>query len=163
MVVPEYAEIIVVGVILQGRFAWYITDKNYWIMDIEKMMGGYKKRGYAVEDFHENRFGIKILSHDNANEFFEKIKGYDIPSKELRDRVNKLAEEENTFELEDYVPSLLVNFDEKRLISSYPESISFEEYVPKGWGGEYSDFLELIPTEYQYWLVGDKNLFKEYL
>lgn len=50
-----------------------------------------------------------------------------------------------------YMPSLYIDFDNKELISMYPEPASYEDYVPEGWKSEFKDFMDLIPKEYCYW------------
>ncbi|PGX89552.1 hypothetical protein COE15_27850, partial [Bacillus cereus] len=55
-------------------------------------------------------------------------------------------------DLLDFSPVLLINFDDKKLYSMFPEPASYEEYVPKDWNGKYEDFTELIPKLEKYWI-----------
>lgn len=62
-----------------------------------------------------------------------------------------------------YIPPILVDFDNKRFYSMFPELASFEDYIPEGWVGEYVDFTNLIQDEEKYWLNDLKeNLFIKY-
>ena len=53
----------------------------------------------------------------------------------------------------DILPSLYIDFDEKELYSMYSEPASYEDYVPTGWKAEFKNFLNLIPSNEQYWKV----------
>lgn len=56
----------------------------------------------------------------------------------------------------DYImPSLYVDFDNKFFYSMYIETISFEDYVPKGWKAKYGNFHNLIPNERCYWWIDE--------
>ena len=54
-----------------------------------------------------------------------------------------------------YTPSILIDFENKVLISYYAEPESFEDFVPNGWEGKYQDFAEAIPRDQRYWI--DEN------
>lgn len=54
-----------------------------------------------------------------------------------------------------YSPSILIDFENKMLISYYAEPESFENFVPDGWSGKYQDFLINIPQNQKYWI--DEN------
>src|SRR5205807_1298043 len=58
-------------------------------------------------------------------------------------------------------PSLLIDFDRKRLMSLFPEPASFEDYVPEGWSGEYGNFLDQVPEEQRYWTINGKDVFHD--
>ncbi|HEY8462940.1 MAG TPA: hypothetical protein VIM29_02800 [Bacillota bacterium] len=153
-VVPEYAKNIIVGVVYKGLFSWYVTEKEFWILDAEKRRNEYINNGYAhilPENYFDFRFNIPILNEKTAELFLGKIADLKVDTDVLRALI--LNRKYNTTVLE-LAPSLFVDFDKKRLYSIFPESLSFEKYVPKGWIGEFRDFYKYIPKEDTYWIDG---------
>lgn len=35
-ITPEYGNNVIVGVNYHNSFSWYVADKDYWILDLEK-------------------------------------------------------------------------------------------------------------------------------
>ncbi len=154
MLKPEYGNIIIVATIYKNIFNWYITEKELWLMDLSN-----------EEFICEERYGILILNENTVEQFFYKIKDCRINTQELKKMfINSLKYDfdlENT--LYDFRPSIYINFDKKQLYSSFPEMTSFQEYVPSGWLGKYVNLqklLKLIGDENNYWIVGNKNYYK---
>ena len=58
-------------------------------------------------------------------------------------------------------PKVLIDADRRRLSSIHVEGMSYEEYVPEGWGGDAEDFYEVIPPEHRYWIDGGKDYLRE--
>lgn len=59
---PEYAQILIVGVVYKESWAWYITEREYWFLNIEM----------------EDRFGIELLNELTAEYFLHKIEEYKV-------------------------------------------------------------------------------------
>lgn len=58
-----------------------------------------------------------------------------------------------------YNPSILIDFDNRILISHYAGPESFEHFVPSGWVGKYKNFEMNIPENQRYWVDDNgKNL-----
>ena len=51
----------------------------------------------------------------------------------------------------------MIDFDRLIFYSNYPESISFEEYIPNNWEGYLQRFDEQVLYEYRYWEDKNKN------
>ncbi|MEX0378306.1 hypothetical protein AB3X48_14305, partial [Bacillus sp. S4] len=68
---PLYAENIVVAVIYNSEFRWYVTDKELWFLDYNKLDNAYKNLGVSTEDNYETeeRNGIKVLDNENIEVF----------------------------------------------------------------------------------------------
>jgi hypothetical protein len=77
----------------------------------------------------------------------------------LVDRVSVASSWED---VADFCPALMVNFDQRRLLSLFPEMIKFEDYVPYGWYGKYDDFYPEIPQEQRYWIVDGVDYFERF-
>lgn len=155
--IPKYAETIIVLVKYKTSYRWFVTDKELWFLDLRKLIASYLKKGFEIhipEDFSD-RFDIAIVNEDNAEVFFNNISDLEVSKKELK----RILEQGTYSHISDMWPSLYVNFDEKKLISYYPEPASYELFVPNGWVGKYEKFLENIPEEYRYWVIHGENLF----
>ena len=160
---PIYAENIIVAVIYNNEFKWYVTDKELWFLDYNKLDNECETLGIEVEDEYEadERKGIKVLNTENINIFLQRI-NKDIATKEelncfLYKCIKNRTERD---EILNYSPVLLVNFDDRILYSMFPEQASYEEYVPEDWKGKYEDFTELIPESQKYWIDEfNNNLF----
>ncbi len=155
---PVYAEIVIVGVLKDGIFTWYITDKDIWFLDYQKMEKAYQDKGYKVEMDVSNRFGIKTLSDENESEFLKNTLPFSISTSELRNTMFSKASKENCLE---FVPAFYVDFDKKEFISFYPEPESFEDFVPEGWQGKYYNFMDTIAKCNQYWVDDEGKSFFE--
>ena len=155
--VPIYNENIIVGVVYEGKFDWYLTDKEIWFLDYQKRIEAFEKRGYKInlEYIEEERKGLLILDSDNASIFLERIRQDRVDTKWLRTLLTQKTSERDEDYLYDFWPSLYIDFDNQKLISCYPEPASYESYAPPHWEGKYGEFLNLIPKENRYWI--DKN------
>lgn len=157
---PIYDERIIVGVIYNNVFNWYITNKLLWIMNIEKLSLRDYKECFEDKEFNENRKDINILSEKNIKLFLDRIDNYKICIDNLRLKILEEIEQHEDYVLEEYYPVLLLHFDKKIIYSQYPEPFGFENYVPDNWQGIYASFIELIEPENQYWIYKDRNLLK---
>ena len=72
---------------------------------------------------------------------------------------SKDANTEGELHLAGLMPSLIVDFDSKILLSYFPEPASFESYTPDGWIGKYENFLDEVPVEEKYWIINNKDYF----
>lgn len=158
---PLYAENIVVAVIYNNEFKWYVTDKDIWFMDYNKLYNAYGNLGISIEenDDIEEREGIRVLDSESVEVFFQRINKYMTTKEELGNLLFLSIQSEEE-DLLDFSPALLINFDDKILYSMFPEPASYEEYVPKDWRGRYEDFTRFIPQSEKYWIDEfNNNLF----
>jgi hypothetical protein len=161
---PEYAQSIIVGIIMRKTFAWYITEKEYWYLDITKyeralLKAGYNKSDPSLGDYSD-RFDIPILNEVTADLFLKNIENCRVTSYKLSQMfLKKVDSLEKGDALLDFAPCFLVDFDQRKFNSMYPEMIRFEFYVPDGWNGVRRDFLSEIPTGERYWIINGRNLF----
>lgn len=82
---PLYAENIIVAVIYNNEFKWYVTDKELWFLDYNKLDSVYKNLGISIEDNNEpeERVGLKVLDNENVDVFLQKINKYIATKEEL--------------------------------------------------------------------------------
>lgn len=160
---PLYAENIIVAIIYNNEFKWYVTDKELWFLDYNKLDNAYRNLGISIQDNNEpeERSGIKVVGNENVDVFLQRVNKYIATKEELNylllENIESKSEGEDLLDLS---PVLLIDFNNKRLYSMFPEPASYEEYVPKGWSGKYKDFTELIPKSEKYWIDKfNNNLF----
>lgn len=149
---PIYAENIVVAIKHDGCIEWYILDKDICFLDYAKWEEAYRKRGYNVTVDDAPRFGIRIVNESTQSLFLDKIKEYRVAAAELKEM---LISESDYDEKLAYNPSILIDFEDRVLVSHYAEPESFEHFVPDGWVGKYQSFEESIPKNQRYWV--DEN------
>ncbi|MGM0219146.1 hypothetical protein [Enterococcus sp. AZ126] len=144
MLKPMYAENIIVGVRYKEVFNWYITDTELWYLD-------YNQAGYSTEEYPKERTNISVLNEDTESIFLENVEKYKVSTNSIKLDFFKEFRKDREEAIYDYNPSLLIDFDNQIFYSNYPESISFEEYIPDNWVGHFQKFFERIPSKYRYW------------
>ncbi len=156
---PIYDKEIIVGVIFNNTFNWYITDKFFWIMDLKKLSKIDYDNYFSNNELKKVRNGIIVLSKENAELFLDNIKEYKADVNILRLNIlNEITKKNEEDELEEYYPSLMIDFDKNILYSQYPEPLGFENYVPDNWEGKYISFIDNIENKNKYWIYKNKNL-----
>lgn len=149
---PIYAEKIVVAIKHDNCIKWYILDKDFCFLDYSKLEEAYRKKGYEITSNDDFRFGIKIVNESTCIHFLNNIEECQAATVELR---RMLMDEISYNERLAYNPSILIDFENRVLISHYAEPESFEDYVPDGWEGKYQNFEMCIPKNQRYWI--DEN------
>ena len=159
---PQYAQNIIVGVIFQGEWQWYVTDKELWFLDLVKLSNAFKSKGYDMDDDNSERFGIRFLNEQTAELFLSHIQEYKVEVDDLRQKVLETCSSSEKCDcILDMCPVLHIDFDNRILFSMYPEPASYEDYVPDGWVGKFYDFTNKIPNKQKYWLINGEDYFKE--
>ncbi|MFK4474792.1 hypothetical protein ABH897_004560 [Paenibacillus sp. RC73] len=159
----EYGENIIVAVIFENNWRWYVTEKDYWYLDLIKLENAYLNKGYQLPNYgdYSDRFNIAVLDENSAKGFLDEVSDFRVSKSELSDSIiiSEGVDTEGGDYLLGFTPSLLVDFDNKILLSYFPEPASFESYVPDGWNGKYEDFLDKVPVEEKYWIINKKDYF----
>lgn len=156
---PIYAEELVVAIKQKEHIEWYILNKDLCYLDYTKLETAFRKKGYEVTVDDTPRYGIKIVNELTQESFLYNIKGNRITTDELK---KMLMNEPNYNDKLAYNPSILIDFDNRVLMSHYAEPESFEHFVPNGWQGKYQSFEECIPKNLRYWLdENGKSLIRE--
>lgn len=159
MLKPIYAKNIIVAVIKDKKFTWYITDKEdeHWYMDYYKRIERFRKSGCEINiSDDDHRKEIVMLDTDTIDILKKRISKYEVDTKVIRKHLENEMKinEEWHFDLS---PSLYFDFDNKIMYSCYREMDIFEDYVPKDWIGDFKDFTYLVPIENSYW-IGENGI-----
>ena len=166
-----------IAIIIFNQEVKFIFDnKENFVIDINPFYERYFKKGiinldqykYAINHY---RNGASNLTKDNLYLYFSSLK---IEPKEvnwMRDffmfgynqqylnniYVNKKSYSEDIECLKMRLPRFLLDFNDKTFIHSYSDRI-FEEDLPVGWAGYYSDsFLLSINQKDSYWILNENN------
>jgi len=159
---PIYAEEIIIGVIFKQQFQWYITNKELWYLDYNKLDQAFENGDDLSTDIssESEREGITVLDEKNAEAFLKRVESFKVDKSYLLSLFEERILNDVDDDRLDFSPSLLVDFDDKKLYSMFPEPASFEEYVPNNWDGCYEDFTNLVPEKEKYWINDrQENLF----
>ena len=159
----EYGVDVIVGVRYGAEWRWYVSDKYYWFLDLVKMRDASRAHGYVTDGVtgFADRFGIAIVTEDTAELFLAAMEPHRVDKAMLRALLESRLPIKSWEDVIDVLPSLLVDFDSKRLLSSFPEPASFEYYVPQGWNGAYIDFLAEVPEDQRYWIINGHDYSKD--
>ncbi|MCM3004316.1 hypothetical protein [Priestia koreensis] len=137
---PKYDQTLIIGIVKDGIWCWYVTGKDMWIVTSEQ---------------HGEEYSVECIGQRGEGSFLEKMKPFYVQTEELAD----LLHEKNYESILDLVPALRIDLDHKTLQSLVLESSTFEKNVPKGWTGEYRDFIDDVPKQNQYWMINGQNEF----
>lgn len=161
----EYGENIIIAVIFKKNWSWYVTEKDYWFLDLVKLENAYLNKGYQLHDQgdYSDRFNIAVLDENSVENFLDEISEFQVSKDELKEIILMTDGTNTGVEnyLLQYMPALLVDFDNRILSSNFPEPASFECYVPDGWIGKYEDFLDKVSIEEKYWLINSRDYFSK--
>lgn len=157
--VPSYNENIIVGVVYNKKFDWYLTENEIWFLDYKTRIEAFEQIGYKInlENIADERKGLLVLDSSNASIFLERIEQYRVETEWLRELLIEKINMKDEDYVYDFCPSLYVNFDDRNFISYYPEPAFYEKYMPPHWKGIYIDFLNLVPENKRYWMGKNGN------
>lgn len=160
--IPEYADVIIVGVVYKNNFSWFVTEKELWILDIKKRRDDFINNGYdyPLECILPSRYGYLIINEENIESYLPKIETFKSASNDLKRIILEKLYADTVLSMK---PSIFINFDEKWLISNYPETLAFENYVPDNWYSKFCNFDDIIPIKEKYWEDKGRNLINEIL
>jgi len=151
----EYGVHVIVATRHRGRWSWYISEKEDWFLDQQKFGEAFEELSRKPAPPPDRE--IEIVNEKTAETFLAQMQPYAVDSKELGAMVAARLAEGSEEDVRDLCPHLLVDFDERYLASMYPEPASFEDFVPDGWIGEYTDFRHRIPPAERYWVVDGRD------
>lgn len=138
---------------LDGSYTWFVSERDYWVLDWNSWEKAFVEAGHAaVDPGHAMRWGVAVVDRDNAAEFLRRMAPFAVSVGALREY--RLEEDDGEDEPEgDGIvhPSLFVDFDGKTLHIGAVDSPAFDEYMPPGWKAEFAPFAELVPEELRYW------------
>lgn len=140
---------IVVLVKHRNTYHWFVSERDFWVLDHDSWRRGFVEAGYDVDSSYPDRFGLAVVNDLNAADFLKLMEQYAVRTDALRAA--------RTIDGDVAYPSLFVDFDEKQIKICCVESPAFEDYLPAGWNAEIgwdaelASFLDVVPKDLRYW------------
>lgn len=162
LIEPGGNENVVVLVKADGRFHYYVTEKELWILNDVMLEEYWNAIGCVTPDPEDRgeKTGFDILDETNVSRFLPVIAQYEVGFEELKEYYNLylyVMEDEIKADLEDIreiLPIFYIDFDRRIFISYYSEPGSYEKYLPNAnWKGYLMEIEtdKEIPPEMRYW------------
>lgn len=157
----EYGRDVIVAATFRGKLTWFVSEKEFWILDQQEWADAYKSIVDFSTDDHSDRFGIPVADEHTAADFLKAISSDAVTGDELQQllRAQHLAAPDDIGHL---LPSLWVDFDRCALRSNFPEPFGFENYAPEGWYADYGPILHLVPAQHRYWVIDGVDVLEKF-
>lgn len=108
-----YAEELITITHYNGKWQYFISDKDLWILDQKSWANSFRVAGYNIPvNDYSDRFNIPLLDENTVDNFLFNMKKFKVSSKTL----SQLIINRNLDEEPQYLPALYVDFDNKILI-----------------------------------------------
>lgn len=136
---------IVTLAVREGKYSWYVSERDYWVLDYRAWERAFREAGYDLPEApDEERFGMPVVDEHNAGDFLRRMEPWRIETEKLRGA--------RASDGDDALPALLVDFDNRTIIvGPQVESPAFEEYLPSGWVAKFDGILDAVPVEARFW------------
>jgi len=158
---------IVVAVRYNGIIRWFRSDRDLWVLDVNKWRDEFIKHGHAVPEFKDSyRFGIHTVNQETAQQFLDCMSEFELNKDELSmELAKRYTTARSWWDVSDLFPIMFVNFDDCKVGAFYPEGTPMERYIPDGWTGEFIDFAneyteDVFPVDDKFWVKGNSDLLK---
>lgn len=158
---------VVVVVRYKGEIIWYRSDRDLWVMDINKWRDEFIEHGHEVPEFQKTyRFGIHSINQETAEQFLDCVSDYKVDRDDLSvEFAQRFTTASSWWDVSDLFPIMFINFDDCKVGGFYPDGTPMERYLPEGWIGEFIDFAneyseDVFPASEKFWVKGDSDLLK---
>jgi hypothetical protein len=154
---PEYGIDIIVLVKFDNEYSWYVSDKDYWVLDYDK----WGELFISKDEIETSsvRKDFPIVDATNWIEYKKIINDWLVSLDQLNQMILGNLPIHSWDEKGELFPSLFVDFDQRKLYSLFSESLTLESLVPDNWIGKYDDFYNLIPQSQKYWIIDGVDYF----
>ena len=156
---------VVVIVRYKGVVRWFRSDRDLWVLDVNKWRNEFIENGFDVPEFNSKfRFGFLLVSENNASDFLLAMSPYEIAEDQLSyEFASRYSSAQSWWDVGDLFPIMFVDFDRRKVAAFYPDGTAMERYIPDGWTGEFVDFLteyseDAFPKENKFWIKGGVDL-----
>lgn len=149
---PNFPDTVVVLVKHEGKYTWYVSEKELWIMDLLELDNAFRRKFNQpevteTEADYEERVGCEILSEKNIEQFQEAMKDFEVSYTELINYFNLYSEVYLNGVNSEVETSFYLDFDNKFFYSFFQEPGSYEDFVPTGWRGIFEKVAKKIIPE----------------
>ncbi|MCH7392664.1 group-specific protein [Acinetobacter dispersus] len=158
-------EMIVVVVKENKKIRWYRSERELWVLDVNKWKNGFRALGYDVPDSDDDfRFGLHIVDQQNADYFLKCMSRYEISKESLSSALSSAyPSAASWWDVQHLFPIMFVDFDECTVGAFYPDGICMERHLPDNWSGEFIDFAneyseDKFPSPDKFWVQDGQDL-----
>jgi hypothetical protein len=152
-------ELVVVLVKYQGKFRWFRSDREMWVLDYGKWAKDFRDAGYdSVEDDASERFGIEVVNDSTIDQFLTEMKEFEIDKSKLEKALaTRFPSAKSWWDVGMLFPIMFIDVDNKHVAAFYPDGIPMERYVPDNWSSEFEDFATkypepIFPSKEKFWV-----------
>ncbi len=127
------------------RYEIFEADYLYFVLCLADRIGN---------DEAQERGGLPTVDVNTADEFISWLRQYTIDQGELAADFGSLSTEERRSSLPEFLPMVLIDFDNRTFFCAHPESyyLNYEAYLPKGWAfAGVESVVDLLPEQQRYW------------
>jgi hypothetical protein len=150
-----------------GKISWYRSERELWILDLNKWRKEFIDKGYELSNIKGGfRNGIFVVDTNTKDKFLQYMSKYEIDRDELsRELAERFHTAKSWWDVGDLFPIIFVDFDMKQVGAFYPGGIPMERYVPNNWNGKFIDFATeysktIFPDEDKFWIKEGCDLLK---
>lgn len=161
-------EEVIVVIRRNGRFRWFKSDRELWVLDLNKWTKDFVDAGFKVpEPDPTERFGIPVLDERTTDRFLTHMQPFEIDKEELaKELAVRFPNAQSWWDVGDLFPIMFVDFDRKHVCAFYQSGIRMERYIPDGWTSEFEDFAtkypeDRFPQSERFWIQNDVDMLKE--
>jgi hypothetical protein len=155
---------IIVGLLVNGSVDWYVSIRQFWVMDHVKWLATYRSAGFELHNEtanHGDRSGIAILNRESLDQYLQAMVPFRVEAELLSVALQELVLPFSWEDLDYLYPSLLVNFDLESFLCIDREDYPYKKYMANGWTFHYGNFLTHIPDTDRYWVVNGIDYFQD--
>ncbi|MEL6350301.1 MAG: group-specific protein [Cyanobacteria bacterium J06627_28] len=159
--------LVVVAVRNDAKIRWFRSQRDLWVLDLNKWRDEFIRQGYDVPEFQNDyRAGIHSVDQKNATDFLEYMSPFEVSKDSLsRELAQRYVSASSWWDVGDLFPIMFVDFDGAKVAAFYPDGTPMERYVPDGWESEFVDFANtysapIFPDKDKFWIKGGADLLK---
>lgn len=150
---PKSGINIIVGLKNMSYFYFACMPINMAILNLEKLTMGQQNYFFAHPEFRMNRESCRTLETKSEIDcYFKNMRMYELSPERLSHDLSFAIKGRNGSP-EDFCPALLIDFNEKTIYYSDPIYKKHENYLPENFKLVRQNFLDLVPTKYQFWKI----------
>ena len=151
MLAPKHKENIIVGIKKANKFNWYVLPITIAILDLSKLKENTLNFYMSHASFKNMRQDcISLNNEKETKEYMQTIKPFMVFSEQLSNMLAHASKGKGNF-ANDFCPSLLYDFDNKKMYYSSEMFETHKKCLPNNWTFSASNFLDLIPSKHQFW------------
>ncbi|MCA9040112.1 MAG: hypothetical protein KDA65_07195 [Planctomycetaceae bacterium] len=137
---------LIAAILFQQACALFEANYLYFILSLKHRFG---------DEAEQIRPGLSDVNRENVEVYLDFLKPFKLDLDDLAEDFSTLNEAEKSDSLYEFIPTILIDFDNEIFHSAHPEDVhlNFKDYLPDGWKFETSkDVRPSLPREVAYWL-----------